>query len=455
MLIKTIVSVILKWIFTNLKCAGRRCVALIKFLHMLIMLTILFLSLVVLPGTGTASASDSSYDTHDNERTLTIGQENIVLRARQVYEIEWTPLRDVITWARRGVFRAGETVQGLPYGMPPESNYVPYRTSFSEFLENVNDRNSGFYRSIAKRHQDAPFYSLDCSAFVSYAWGLEERLMTGALPSVATNMGIDMQTIQVGDALNNPGLHVVLVTEIRYDEDNEISTIGIMELNPPKATYTLYGEDGDFPLSDVRRRYLNNGFSILRYNERENVVYLHDCVVPIDGDYCNKCNETGFLSRLQFLDSQQGVHYLDIVKFIEQTGALSKDSRKMETYDFEITRGMFVHLLSKHVNADVSIYYESVFEDVPIDEWYAQSIAWIVDVGLIDSDNERFEPRQLISNEEIAYIMYNYLLMKNKHSKNPNPALLMHKTEGRFICLIIQRESTSVLYRLSLLRRLF
>jgi hypothetical protein len=54
-----------------------------------------------------------------------------------------------------------------------------------------------------------------------------------------------------------------------------------MELDPPKAKYTFYGEDGDFPLIEVQRRYLNNGFSILRYNDRESVVYLHDCVVPI------------------------------------------------------------------------------------------------------------------------------------------------------------------------------
>jgi len=384
----------------------------------------LFASSVFFLVTGAASASDSLCD---DERQLTVGQENIVLRARQIYEIEWTPLRDVIKWAERGVFVAGEAVHGLPYGMPPERNYVPLRTSFSEFLDIVNDRNSQFYRFVAKRHRDAPFYSLDCSAFVSYAWGLDEHLRTGILPTVAKDMGTDIRNIQVGDALNKPGIHVVLVTYIRYDEDNEISAIGIMELTPPKATYTLYGEDGDFPLSDVRRRYLNNGFSILRYNERESVVYMHDCVVPIDRDYCNKCNETDFTSWLQFFDSQWGVRYLDVIGFAEQAGVFNRQSQKTETYDFEITRGMFVHLLSKHANADISNYDESVFNDVPIDEWYGPAIAWIVDIGLIDGDKERFEPRQHISNEEIAHIMFDYLLIRNNQSSNANPSLLLRK----------------------------
>jgi len=409
-------------LFNNIMAGG--VLRLKKLLYFFLVFAIFFTAFASIPVTGVASTSDSSCD---NDRQLTVGQENIVLRARQIYEIEWTPLRNVITWGERGFFVAGETIQGLPYGMPPDRNYVPLRTSFSEFLDIVNDRNSQFYRFVAERHQNAPFYSLDCSAFVSYAWGLDEHLRTGVLPSVSTDMGIDMRNIQVGDVLNSPGLHVVLVTDIQYDEDNEISAIGIMELTPPKATYTLYGEDGDFPLIDVRRRYLGNGYSILRYNERESVVYLHDCVVPIDRDYCNECNEIDFTSWLQFFDSPRGVRYLDVIGFVEQAGVLNGQSQKTETYDFEISRGMFAYLLSKYANADISNYDESVFSDVPIDEWYGQSIAWIVDIGLIDGSAERFEPRQFISTEEIAHIMFGYLLMRNNQSANSNPAILLRK----------------------------
>jgi hypothetical protein len=383
----------------------------------------MFFTAALLPIGEAASAADFS---SDNERDLSVGQENIVLRARQVYEIEWTPLRDVIHWGERGIFKAGVTVQGLPYGMPAERNYVPLRTSFSEFLDMVDNRSSRFYTSVAIRHRRAPYLSLDCSAFVSYAWGLETRHMTGALPSVATNLGTNLQNIQVGDALNNPGLHVVLVTYIRYNEDNEISAMGIMELDPPKAKYTLYGEDGDFPLTDVQRRYLNRGFSILRYKERDSVVYLHDCVVPVDGDYCNKCSYTDFASRLWFLDSYRDVQYTDIIRLAEQIGVFNGQSQSSLPYDFEMRRGMFAYLFSKHVSADISAYDESVFEDVHIDEWYSQAIAWIVDIGLISVDGDRFKPNQYISTEEVVHILFEHFIMRNNRAAVSNPLIMLN-----------------------------
>ena len=247
----------------------------------------------------TLAADINSSDTQANDtyvkkrppsaQEILTGRQNIVLRARQVNEIEWTPLRNVIRWNNRGVFKAGETVKGLPYGFPPEANYVPIRTSFSEFLEEVNNKNSQFYTKVATRHADAPYFSLDCSAFVSWAWGLEERLMTGSLYTVSENLGTDMKQIQVGDALNKPRVHVVLVTYIKRNNGGEISSIGIMELYYPKSRYTVYGEEGDLPLIEVSRRYLNNGYSIIRYNDVANVVYLHDCAVPLDFDYCTLC----------------------------------------------------------------------------------------------------------------------------------------------------------------------
>jgi hypothetical protein len=267
-------------------------------------------------------------DTSGQQKQVTTGQKNIVLRARQVYEIEWTPVRDVYMWDRNNdrivrennygdeengenesdvdevrsvyvsisdfdmtknaVFKAGVTVQGLPYGMPRTANYVPLGTSFSQFLAEVENSGSRFYTSFAARYRISPYYSLDCSAFVTWAWGLESLHKTWDLPDVSTDIGNDLNLVELGDALNLSGLHVVLVTEVEYD-DGEISAIGIMELYPPKATYTLYGQGGTRPLQDVMRLYLDRGYTILRYNNRENVEYIHDCAIALDGDYCRLC----------------------------------------------------------------------------------------------------------------------------------------------------------------------
>ena len=360
------------------------------------------------------------------DQQLTTGQRNIVLRARQVCELEWTPVRNVIKWNGAGVFPAGVTVKGLPYGMPREANYVPLRTSFSEFLNEVEDSGSRFYTSRATRTRVAPYYSLDCSAFVSWAWGLESRLMTGALPRVATTIGRDMQKMQVGDALNNRGVHVVLVTDIQYDDEGEMLAVGIMELDPPQAKYTRYGEDGEFPLQTIQRKYLNNGFLIIRCNNRENVVYIHNCAIPLDGDYCDKCISQNVSAPLPpFIDMQQETNHIDAVKFIDQLGVFNNSGQNASSYDFTMTRGMFIAILARYDNANVSIYRRSVFEDVPIEEWYGQAIAWAAGVGLLDAGQNRFEPRRHITNEEMARIMYDYFQWRGSLSSTTSASLFL------------------------------
>jgi len=361
-----------------------------------------------------------------DDKQLSVGQENIVLRARQVYEIEWTPVRNVIKWGRTGVFRADETVQGLPYGMPNEKNYVPLRTSFAEFLEAVEDSNSRLYRATSTRTNIAPYFSLDCSAFISWAWGLENRLMTGDLHRVSDVLGRKIEDIQVGDALNHPGFHVVLVTEIEYDRRGEVIEIGIMELDVPKAQFTLYGEGGDFTLQSFMRKYLNNGFVILRYKERDDVIYLHDCAVPLDGDYCDECIDDNTDSGIPlFLDRLSGARDIDAVGFICATGAAGTGIINTQTFSYDISRGMFISLLSKYAGARLRSYNESEFCDVSADEWYTQSIAWAEDIGIIDTKNCRFRPRQPISDEEMAKTMLRYFRWVNENSNSGSPILFL------------------------------
>ena len=384
------------------------------------------------PSTGTqvlsAGTQVLSADTQvlSAKHQLTTGQKNIVLRARQVYEIEWTPLRNVVKWGKSSVFPAGVTVKGLPYGMPNEANYVPLRTTFAEFLAAVEDSGSRFYTSRATRSGIAPYYSLDCSAFVSWAWGLENRLMTGALSRVAITIGRDLQKMQVGDALNKSGDHVVLVTDIQYDDEGGISAVGIMELYTPQAQYTLYGEGGELPLQTLQRKYLNNGYLIIRCNNRENVVYIHDCAVPLDGDYCDKCISSYLDTPLSpFIDIKRDATHTDAVEFINRLGVFNSPGQSASHYDFIMTRGMFIALLSRYEGAYVPVYRKSPFEDVPIDEWYGKAVAWAANIGIIDASHDRFEPREYISSDEMAVIMYKYFQWRGSLSETQNTPLFL------------------------------
>ena len=52
---------------------------------------------------------------------LSEGVANIVKRGRQMYEITWTALGDIISYPGTGqelIFREGAVYQGIPYGQP-------------------------------------------------------------------------------------------------------------------------------------------------------------------------------------------------------------------------------------------------------------------------------------------------------------------------------------------------
>ena len=52
---------------------------------------------------------------------LSPGVENIIKRARQLYEIKWTALSEIESYPKNGqnlFFREGVEYQGIPYGQP-------------------------------------------------------------------------------------------------------------------------------------------------------------------------------------------------------------------------------------------------------------------------------------------------------------------------------------------------
>jgi len=218
------------------------------------------------------------------------GQRNIVLRARQQSEIKWTPLEDRYQWGYRGVFTAGETYTGLPYGQPVNTGYVPWTISYQGYLNAVNNNTSAFYTKYSEYNRIAPTYSCDCSSYVSAAWGLDKRLTTYSIPSVAQRVSDQsIYGMQVGDCLNESVQHVVLISDVRYNAEGEIVGIDIMEQTPVITRKTSYGEGGSAPLSRIQSGYFASGYVLYRNPNRDSVVYTHDCAVPLDGIYCPDC----------------------------------------------------------------------------------------------------------------------------------------------------------------------
>lgn len=228
--------------------------------------------------------------------TLSDGQRNIVKRARQMTEVRWTPNEDVVGWKSEYTYQAGTTYQGLPYGQPIYADYVPWETSLLGFVRAVNAPDSKMYTAYSEYGARAPYYSVDCSAFVSWAWGLDSRKTTVGLRDSAKEISRkSYEQAQVGDCLCLSGVHAVLITDITYDESGKINSVEISEATTNLATnyccqVTRYGVGGSRTLKSLNERYFDQGYILYRSKTRDNVTYTHSCAVPLEGDNCAACS---------------------------------------------------------------------------------------------------------------------------------------------------------------------
>lgn len=114
--------------------------------------------------------------------------------------------------------RAGETVRGIPYcwGCQGSLPQIASKIERGVLAGNVCTRNT----------PRSDVTGVDCSSFVSAAWGLSTHFTTMAIPSIAARID-NPWDLRTGDALNKPGSHVVLFLRFTPDKKAEV-----MEASP-------------------------------------------------------------------------------------------------------------------------------------------------------------------------------------------------------------------------------
>ncbi len=185
-------------------------------------------------------------------KAVTDNQKHMVNRADYLYGITWTAQKDLSGWKNNASnkYIKGNTYR-IPYGQPSGSEghgYITFNVSVDEFLRAAQDSGSKFYtKHNSYEGYNSPYYSLDCSGFVSYCWNLSYKHGTSTLTEVSTKIGkvttANVQKLQLGDALDYSGHHVVLVTGLTKT-NGEITSIEITEQTVPQMkrdTYTVSG----------------------------------------------------------------------------------------------------------------------------------------------------------------------------------------------------------------------
>lgn len=112
-----------------------------------------------------------------------------------------------------------------------------------------------------------------------------------------------------------------------------------------------------------------------------------------------------------FIDVEYDKWYTDGVLYCYYNGYLTGVSEYPPLFSptMVFTRAMFVTMLARIDDADLSAYGKSTFTDIPEDTWYTKPVAWAVENGYTTGvGNGRFAPDDLITRESIAQFLFNY-----------------------------------------------
>ena len=251
---------------------------------------------------------------------LSEGVQNIIKRARQLYEIKWTALSDFESYhSTDGVsspnsdvgqnlyFRKGVEYQGIPYGQPVhKGSYVGFGSTIEDFLAAVSNENSQIYTEYGENtwyYTDhggpikySPYFSTDCSGLVSYAWGLSGRNTTGMIAEATLKAGDEgyedakfqfvgkkIEDMKVGYALNKGYSHIILIYDIVYDRFGDIIQVTTLEQTPPYIRVRVWGAGGNAgSLRALQDKIDIDGYDIIRYTGMEDVKYEQNDTIPLN-----------------------------------------------------------------------------------------------------------------------------------------------------------------------------
>ena len=201
---------------------------------------------------------------HAEVSAVTVNQQNIADRADFFFNTTWVCQKNVNAWRDEFVFQKGETYH-LPYGQPVNSGkFIGYGVELEDFLMAAADADSVFYsRQSEFNGWTSVYYATDCAAFVAMCWGTV-RQDCSTLPYYSTYKGKPTEAnihsiLQLGDALDSTTVgHVVLVSDLIYDDSGELIQIEITEQTPPQLKRTY------FTPSELAAKY-GDEFGIYRY----------------------------------------------------------------------------------------------------------------------------------------------------------------------------------------------
>lgn len=110
-----------------------------------------------------------------------------------------------------------------------------------------------------------------------------------------------------------------------------------------------------------------------------------------------------------FQDVPKNAWYREHVKFVVDKGYFAGTSNTTFGPDVEMSRGMFVTVLS-HIDGATVNNNAAPFDDVPAGKWYSGAVKWAVDSGIIGGYGDgKFGPNDPITREQMCSIIERFI----------------------------------------------
>lgn len=189
-----------------------------------------------------------------NKNVLSQGKKATLLRARQLTDFEWVPVRDVPIYTKKTgktVLPAGKPVRGMIYSsLEPTDKFVCENISFETFATIVNNPDSALYcKDIAGHNNSWAYFGLVCNSLVRYALNIRRRYSTKrwldipGMHLVYADSQYTVDQLEICDILYAFGKgrsHVALVTDLVYDKQGIVEQIEVSEAIRPSCARRLF-----------------------------------------------------------------------------------------------------------------------------------------------------------------------------------------------------------------------
>jgi len=221
------------------------------------------------------------------------GVQNALLRAAQLANIRWTPIKPFPVIYHNGnssethnaFFKAFLPQTGLNYSAVGFTNekYLGVNVSIETFMTALaNPRSLLYTQPIFEKHRlSAAFYGTVCSEFASYVLDFPFQIDCGQLSAMEEMEHIDsksLENLQLCDLLNESKSHTAVITGIDRDESGKVTAITVTESTPPQIRTTT------FTPREFVSYWLENGYEVLRYKNLDKVTYTPNPWVHLEGD---------------------------------------------------------------------------------------------------------------------------------------------------------------------------